>query len=147
MGGETSLRRLVGILENKVGLVYAIFLVAGFFSPFVLNDVVIVILTPVVVKYARQFLVDLAPLLVAEITMVNVASSLTPFGNPQNILLWTSSGASFGRFIAGRWLPLLISALVTALALFGLSRRTGALGKSLRLRVLPSQWPIWFWSP
>jgi len=125
MDGETSLRRLVGILENKVGVVYAVFLVAGLFSPFVLNDVVIIILTPVVVKYARQFRVDPAPLLVAEITTVNVASSLTPFGNPQNILLWTSSGASFSRFVAGTWLPLLISALVTALALFGLSRRTG----------------------
>jgi Na+/H+ antiporter NhaD/arsenite permease-like protein len=125
MDGQTFLRRLVGILESRVGVVYAIFLVAGIFSPFVLNDVVIIILTPVVVKYARQFAVDPAPLLVAEITMTNVASSLTPFGNPQNILLWASSRASFSQFVAGTSLPVLISVLIAALALLPQSRRAG----------------------
>lgn len=125
MDGQTFLRRLVGILERRIGAVYAVFLVAGLFSPFVLNDVVIIILTPVVIRYARQFSVDPAPLLVAEITMTNVASSLTPFGNPQNILLWTSSGAPILQFVGGTWLPVLLSVLIVASALLPLSRRIG----------------------
>lgn len=125
MDGTSFLQKLVGNLENKVGMVYAIFLVAGIFSPFILNDVVIVILTPVIVRYAKHFGVDAAPLLVAEITMTNVASTLTPFGNPQNILLWTSSGATVVQFVSGTWLPVLVSATIVAAALYPLGRRMG----------------------
>ena len=125
MEGTSFLQRIIGNLENRVGILYAVFLVAGLFSPFILNDVVIIILTPVVVRYARQFRVDAAPLLVAEITMTNVASSLTPLGNPQNILLWTSSNATFLQFVSGTWLPLLLSTIIAAAALFPLSRRLG----------------------
>ena len=125
MDGTSFLQKLVGNLENRVGILYAVFLITAFFSPFILNDVVIIILTPVVVRYARQFHVDAAPLLVAEITMTNVASSLTPLGNPQNILLWTSSGATFAQFVSGTWLLVLVSAIVAAAALYPLSRRLG----------------------
>jgi Na+/H+ antiporter NhaD/arsenite permease-like protein len=125
MDGTSFLQRMVGKLENRVGILYAIFLVASLFSPFILNDVVIIILTPVVVRYAKHFKVDAAPLLVAEITMTNVASSLTPLGNPQNILLWTSSRATFSQFVSGTWLPVLISGVIAAAALFPFSRRIG----------------------
>lgn len=130
MNGGSFLQRMVGSLENRVGMVYAVFLVASLFSPFVLNDVVVIILTPVVIRYAKHFRVDAAPLLVAEITMTNVASSLTPFGNPQNILLWASSGASFRQFVSGTWLPVLVSALIAGVALFPLGRRIGGARES-----------------
>ena len=125
MDGTSFLQRIIGNMENKVGILYAVFLVVGLFSPFILNDVVIIILTPVVVRYAKQFRVDAAPLLVAEITMTNVASSLTPLGNPQNILLWTSSKATFPQFVLGTWLPVLASTMIAAVVLFPLSRRLG----------------------
>ncbi|MDA4133098.1 MAG: hypothetical protein OK454_08250, partial [Thaumarchaeota archaeon] len=94
------------------------------------NDVVILILTPVLVRYAKEFRVDIAPLLVAEITFTNIASSLTPLGNPQNILLWTASGDTFLQFIEGTWVPLLISACIAAAALLPVSRRMGRRGGS-----------------
>lgn len=125
MDGETFLRKVVGVFENRVGILYAVVIVAGLFSPVILNDIVIIILTPVIVRYARQHKVDAAPLLVAEITTVNVASSLTPLGNPQNIILWSSSGATFGQFVAGTWLPVLAAMGVATAALFPLARRAG----------------------
>jgi Na+/H+ antiporter NhaD/arsenite permease-like protein len=125
MDGETFLRRIVASFENKVGIVFAVVFVAILFSPFILNDVVVIILTPVVIRYARQFEIDASPLLVAEITLVNIASSLTPLGNPQNILLWSASGATFGQFVLGTWLPVLISAVIASLALLPLSIRAG----------------------
>lgn len=125
MDGHAFLRKMVGVLERKVGIVYAVVLVVGVFSPFILNDVVILILTPVVVRYAKHFGVDAAPLVVAEITFTNTASSLTPFGNPQNILLWASSGASFAQFVGGTWLAVALSALLAGLALLPFGLRTG----------------------
>jgi Na+/H+ antiporter NhaD/arsenite permease-like protein len=125
MDGYSFLRSLVGLLERKFGVLYAVVLVTSVFSPLILNDVVILILTPVLVRYAKQFNVDIAPLVVAEISFTNIASSLTPFGNPQNLLLWQASGISAGRFVLGTWVPLAISGILTAMVLLPLRKREG----------------------
>lgn len=125
MDGESFLRRITAIFEGRVGMLYAVVIVTSLFSPFILNDVVVLILTPVVIRYAKHFQIDAAPLLVAEITFTNIASSLTPLGNPQNILLWSASKLTFLQFVAGTWLPILISACVAALALLPLRKRVG----------------------
>jgi Na+/H+ antiporter NhaD/arsenite permease-like protein len=131
MEGDAFLRRVVSGFEARVGILYAVVMVAGLFSPIILNDVVIVILTPVIIKYARQFKVDAAPLLVAEITTVNIASSLTPLGNPQNILLWSESRATFVQFVSGTAVPVLLSMAIAVLALVPLAIRVGKAKESL----------------
>jgi Na+/H+ antiporter NhaD/arsenite permease-like protein len=125
MDGYSFLRNLISLLEGRLGVLYAVVLVTSVFSPVILNDVVILILTPVLVRYAKQFKVDVAPLLVAEISFTNIASSLTPFGNPQNLLLWQASGISAGRFVLGTWLPLAVSGALTAVALYYFRRKEG----------------------
>jgi len=125
MDGYTFLRSLISSLEGRLGALFAVILVTSIFSPLVLNDVVILILTPVLVRYAKQFNVDIAPLLVAEISFTNIASSLTPFGNPQNLLLWQASGISAGRFVLGTWLPLVISGVLSAVVLYWFGRKEG----------------------
>jgi len=116
--GYSFLRGIISALEGRLGVMYAVVVVTAVFSPFVLNDVVVLILTPVLVGHSKGSGTDIAPLLVAEITFTNIASSLTPLGNPQNILLWQASGISAGQFVAGTWLPLAISGLVAAALLF-----------------------------
>jgi len=125
MDGYSFLRSLISVLEPKLGVLYAVVLVTSVFSPIILNDVVILVLTPVLARYARQFKVDIAPLLVAEISFTNIASSLTPFGNPQNLLLWQASGISASRFVLGTWFPLVLSGVLTAAALYLIRKRTG----------------------
>lgn len=125
MDGESFLRRIVAIFEGRIGMLYAVVAVASLFSPFILNDVVIIILTPVIIRYANHFDVDVAPLLVAEITFVNIASSLTPLGNPQNILLWSASKATFLQFVAGTWVPVLLSGIIATVAILPLRKRVG----------------------
>lgn len=58
-------------------MLYAVALLAFLFSPFILNDVLVLILTLTMIRYAKQYAVDEAPLVVAEVTAANVASSLT----------------------------------------------------------------------
>ncbi len=118
MDGYSFLRRIISLFEVRLGILYAVVLVTAVFSPFILNDVVVLVLTPVLVNYSKEFHVDIAPLLVAEITFTNIASSLTPLGNPQNILLWQASGISARQFVAGTWLPLAISGIIAAVSLF-----------------------------
>ena len=125
MDGHTLLRSLVAAFERRLGIVMAVAAVTFLFSPFLLNDVLILILTPVVIQYARHNSIDPVPLIVAEVTLTNVSSSLTPIGNPQNILLWTASGISFGGFVAGTWVLVLLSAALSAVALVPFARRAG----------------------
>ena len=125
MDGYSFLRSLISLFESRLGVLYAVVLVTSLFSPVVLNDVVILILTPVLVRYAKQFKADIAPLLVAEISFTNIASSLTPFGNSQNLLLWQASGISASRFVLGTWQPLTVSGVLTAVALYYFARKAG----------------------
>lgn len=122
MDGYVFLRRVLAALEPRMGVLYAVSLVTFVFSPFVLNDVLVLILTPAVIRYAKQHSLDAAPLIVAEVTFTNISSSLTPIGNPQNILLWTSSGIGFVSFISGALPFVLASGAIAALALLPLTR-------------------------
>lgn len=123
MDGYAFLRRVLAAIEPRLGMVYAVSLVTFVFSPFVLNDVLVLILTPALIKYAKQHGLDAAPLIVAEITFTNISSSITPIGNPQNILLWTSSGISFSAFVGGAWPLAAASAVIAAFALLPLALR------------------------
>jgi Na+/H+ antiporter NhaD/arsenite permease-like protein len=117
-GGHSFLRGVISSLEGRFGVMYAVVAVTAIFSPFVLNDVLVLILTPVLVSYSKESGADIAPLLVAEVAFTNIAGSLTPFGNPQNILLWQASGISAGQFVGGTWVPLLASGVIAALVLY-----------------------------
>lgn len=132
--GYVFLRGLVSALEGRLGVMYAVVVVAAVFSPFVLNDVLVLILTPVIVAYAKESGADVAPLVVAEVTFTNIASSLTPFGNPQNILLWQASGISAGAFVVGTWLPLAESGAIAVALLSVFGRRA----RSPRLEDAPA---------
>jgi len=125
MGGYATMRMIIAKVEGRVGILGAVVTVTAVFSPLILNDVVVLILTPVIAAYSKERNADVAPLLVAEVTFVNLASSLTPFGNPQNILLWQTTGISAAAFVAGTSLPLALSAIVTLPLLYVLGRRSG----------------------
>lgn len=116
--GYSFLRMVIFTMEGRLGVTFSVAIVTALFSPFILNDVLVLILTPVIISYSKQSGADIAPLLVAEITFTNIASSLTPLGNPQNILLWQASGVSAGDFVAGTWLPLAASGALAAILLF-----------------------------
>ena len=121
MDGYAFLRRLLAALEPRLGILFAVALLTFVVSPFILNDVLVLILTPALIKYAKQYHIDAAPLIVAELTFTNISSSLTPIGNPQNILLRTSSGIGFVAIVAGTWPYVLASAAIAAVALVPLA--------------------------
>jgi Na+/H+ antiporter NhaD/arsenite permease-like protein len=137
--GYSFLRAIISALEGRFGVMYAVVAVTVVFSPFVLNDVLVLILTPVLVTYSKESGADIAPLLVAEVTFTNIAGSLTPLGNPQNILLWQASGMSATRFVAGTWLPLAASGAIAALLLF---RFRGKVSHGSGARPV-----VWSWQP
>ncbi len=69
----------------------SVFLIAmtAITAPFVTNDVALIVIVPLTVKIARLSGFDPAWTIVFESVTANAASSLTPFGNPQNIYIYT----------------------------------------------------------
>jgi Na+/H+ antiporter NhaD/arsenite permease-like protein len=86
-------------------LPFDLFLGFGLVSAFMVNDALVVIGVPLLVGLAGRIRADPKPLLLVLAFSVTVGSTLTPFGNPQNLLVATGSGlrspvTTFLRYLA-----------------------------------------------
>ncbi|HUR68750.1 MAG TPA: SLC13 family permease [Candidatus Thermoplasmatota archaeon] len=126
---------LARVLPTPRRLLVGTMLVVAALSALVLNDAVVLLFTPVLVRAARAMGVTPIPFLVGEALAANLGSSATPTGNPQNALIASHQGLSFLAFAA----PLL------PLALLGLAIGTGAcllaFRKDLRGAAAPASAP------
>jgi Na+/H+ antiporter NhaD/arsenite permease-like protein len=85
-------RWLTGRARAVDDLPALLFLGFGIASAFVLNDALVVIGVPALVAVARRIRIPPLPLLLSLMFAVTIGSALTPFGNPQNLLVSVNSG-------------------------------------------------------
>lgn len=85
-------------------LIWALSFFTGVVAMFFTNDMAVFLLTPMVVrltnmpKYARHLEGSSFIFLMIISTNANIASAMSPIGNPQNVLIAAISGISFGTF-------------------------------------------------
>ncbi|XP_074572504.1 silicon efflux transporter LSI2-like isoform X2 [Curcuma longa] len=91
-------------------LLFRVCLVAAFFT----NDTACVVLTAFVLKLARRNNLPPRPFLLALASSANVGSAATPIGNPQNLVIASLSGITFGRFLLGLLPAMLLGVLINA---------------------------------
>jgi Na+/H+ antiporter NhaD/arsenite permease-like protein len=82
-----------GLLAMTIGL-------SGVLSAFLVNDVVCVALTPLIIDICRRAKQPTMPHLIGLATASNVGSAATITGNPQNMIIGSLSGISYGTFAA-----------------------------------------------
>jgi Na+/H+ antiporter NhaD/arsenite permease-like protein len=99
-------------------LLAMIIVAAGGLSALFVNDVVCLVMAPIVVEVTRQLRLPPVPYLVALATAANVGSVATLTGNPQNMLIGSFSGISYRAFLL-RELPV---ALVGLAVVYGVLR-------------------------
>ncbi len=85
-------RWLVGRAPRSSDLPAVLFVGFGVASAFLLNDALVLIGVPVLLAVAARTRAPAVPLLLTLCFAVTVGSVLTPFGNPQNLLVATQSG-------------------------------------------------------
>ena len=85
-------RWIVGRARRVENLPAVLFLGFGIVSAFLLNDALVLIGAPLVLALSRRLDADPRPLLLTLAFAVTVGSVLTPFGNPQNLLVALQSG-------------------------------------------------------
>jgi Na+/H+ antiporter NhaD/arsenite permease-like protein len=108
--------------RHPLALLAAVTASAGVFSAFLLNDAICLVMTPLVVDIANRLRRDPVPYLLAVAMASNVGSTATITGNPQNILIGSFSGISYGRFAAALS-PVAAIGLVLTFALIALAHR------------------------
>src|SRR2546426_10862986 len=86
--------------HTPVGLLGLIIVAAGVLSALFVNDVVCLVMAPIVLDLVRQFRLPPVPYLIALATAANVGSVATLTGNPQNMLVGSFSGISYRSFLA-----------------------------------------------
>jgi Na+/H+ antiporter NhaD/arsenite permease-like protein len=91
--------KTISFSHNKNQLLFIIIFVTGIASAFLVNDAVVLLFTPVIIKICDSGKLNPVPYLIAEIMSSNSGSTLTITGNPQNILIGINSGIAFGRFM------------------------------------------------
>jgi Na+/H+ antiporter NhaD/arsenite permease-like protein len=130
----------VRLAHTPLALLAALVCVSGILSALFVNDVVCLVLAPLVIELTRQLELPPRPYLVALATASNVGSVATLTGNPQNMLVGSFSGISYRAFLLREGPVALVGlALVfTAVWLFyrrGLPRTFGGRGLDERFPV------------
>jgi Na+/H+ antiporter NhaD/arsenite permease-like protein len=85
--------------HTPVGLLALIIVAAGVLSALFVNDVVCLVMAPIVLDLTRQLRLPPPPYLIALATAANVGSVATLTGNPQNMLVGSFSGIGYRTFL------------------------------------------------
>ncbi len=102
--------RTLAIMSHSPKVLLLVILGAGaLLSALFINDTVVLLLTPLVAQLTLAAGLNPLPFLIGLAVSSNIGSMTTPIGNPQNILIATSSGLGFGDFAAALVVPALVS--------------------------------------
>lgn len=126
--------------HTPVGLAAMIIVAAGVLSALFVNDVVCLVMAPIVIQVVRQLRLPPAPYLIALATAANVGSVATLTGNPQNMLIGSFSGISYRAFLL-REAPVALAGLAVVFAVIWLRYRH-VLPPKLQLAGLDSRFPV-----
>ncbi|MGH7358090.1 MAG: SLC13 family permease [Candidatus Rokuibacteriota bacterium] len=125
---------------TPVGLLGVVVAASGVLSALFVNDVICVVLAPVVLGAARRLRLPPIPYLIALATAANVGSVATLTGNPQNMLIGSFSGIGYRAFLA-RQAPVAVLGLVATFAVVWLAYRR-QLPETLPAVDLSAQFPV-----
>jgi Na+/H+ antiporter NhaD/arsenite permease-like protein len=101
--------------RHPLVLLLAIVVVAGSLSAFLVNDTICLVMTPLVLTLLRRLKRDPIPYVLAIPMASNVGSVATITGNPQNMIIASLSGISYGAFAMTLWPVAAVGVFVTAL--------------------------------
>jgi Na+/H+ antiporter NhaD/arsenite permease-like protein len=115
-------RRLLSVGTTPFRLLVVVVAGTGVLSALLVNDTVVLFLTPVVIQACRMLRANPVPYLLAEAMASNIGSTATIVGNPQNMLIGITSGITFTRFFL-HLAPVAIAGCLALIAIVWLAYR------------------------
>jgi Na+/H+ antiporter NhaD/arsenite permease-like protein len=116
-------RRVLARRMSAFALLGLTIALSGTLAAFFINDVVCLVLTPIVIDAAVESGVSPIPLLLGLVTASNIGSAATVTGNPQNMIVANFARLSYAKF-AFYLTPAAIVGLFAAFAVIALVYRT-----------------------
>ncbi|MFA6952841.1 MAG: SLC13 family permease [Candidatus Methanomethylophilaceae archaeon] len=113
---DIIVKRLIAGGSGRRKFLVSLMLLSATLSALMLNDAVVLLLTPVTVKCCRILKADPVPFLVGLFISSNIGSVATAVGNPQNAYIATQAGITFIEFSV-RMLPLMLITIFVAVAM------------------------------
>lgn len=108
---KTIASALFGRAKSGTKLLLMIVAFTAVASAFLVNDAVVLVVTPLIVSVCRTRELNPVPFLIAAAMSSNIGTVATITGNPQNVLIGLRSGISFGCFLM-TLLPVAVSSVV-----------------------------------
>ena len=133
--------KIIAASKNQFQLLVLFMVSTAVLSALILNDTVVLLFTPVIIRTCRMIKANPIPYLVAEAVSANIGSVATPVGNPQNAFIATSSGIDFLTFSAAL-VPVAVLSMLVAIALIWLVFRKDLVDElpTARKKELDSRW-------
>lgn len=91
--------QLVSHIQQPVAFLWTVIALSGTMSALFINDIVCLMLTPMVIRCCRALRLQPVPYLLAVAMASNLGSAMTPVGNPQNIFLASLGKVSYATFV------------------------------------------------
>ncbi len=135
---------ILGRARRWADVPLVLFAAFALLSAFILNDALVLIGVPLLFRVGRRIHISPEPLLLTLALSVTVGSVLTPFGNPQNLLVSLDSGvpAPVATFLRYLLLPTLVNIALGGLYLRHVFGRP--LARELEARNTPMATPVPF---
>lgn len=124
-------------------LLVVVVVVSGVLSALFLNDTVVLMLTPLVIRLALSLGLSPIPYLLGLMLAANAGSVATVTGNPQNVLVAVHGKIGYGQFLMALGPVAVLSLLVIIGVLFALFRKElGVAGATRHVgAATPPEWP------
>ncbi len=111
---DTLSEKIIKKMGTEKSLSFFLIIFSALLSTFLTNDITLFVVIPLTIGIQNIIENDISKLIIFETISVNIGSSLTPIGNPQNIFLWHKWNISFITFII-KMFPLVIFLLLILL--------------------------------
>jgi Na+/H+ antiporter NhaD/arsenite permease-like protein len=112
----------IRLARTRLALLALIVIASGVLSALFVNDVICLVLAPLILELTRRLDVPPVPYLIALATASNVGSVATLTGNPQNMLVGSFSGIGYRTFLV-REAPVAVVGLAAVLAIVAIVYR------------------------
>ena len=105
-------RRIAEVSRSQLHFLVLLMTSTAVLSALVLNDTIVLLMTPIVVKTCRTLRVSAVPFLVGLALAANIGSVATPVGNPQNAYIAIQGQIPFATFAGHLTLVAVLSLLI-----------------------------------
>ncbi|MCW1292945.1 MAG: SLC13 family permease [Candidatus Parvarchaeota archaeon] len=143
-GTDVLARRIVYRFKDERSLSMAAILLTLLLSMFITNDASLIVLVPLTLSIGKLSGNNMSKTVILEAIAANVGSTLTPFGNPQNIIIFKYYRLSLVEFLKASTLVFLLMLFTLIFLSYFLLKRKAVKPRAIKVTYKPTLFMLSF---